>query len=1489
MKNPLGISSNRVGKGKITSFALLMAVMLPLLLAYNPFIGAIHSSTADLDPEFSSSGKDMFYTVTISNFGPDVVDEVRIYKNPLYGGFTDSSACENKAGWEKQFIESKKSCAYITRIENNGIVPGESDTFQFRATAPKAGCELEWKFETRDINGTRNNGTYVTLFDTTGIDNNSPIINKIVGDPKFICSGQECDFFVTPKTVISFDIKDSGECREGSGLDQCILRHRLKGGEWKEVPIEEFPFNFSFSESSEHELEVQCADGANNVGVDKEIFRVDAEAPITEKTIGNPLFPQEGFPQWISLETPITLKATDPNPQHASGVRATYWRNTLVADELCRNEESCIPCTNQNCPQWITYEGTIQNQEESCHLLEFYSIDNVNNAEQVQSHCMFVDATPPTITKELSDPKISCEEIGDDSCHFFITQNTNITLTCIDAGPHPSGNVTIFWRVRVVEGNNSGEWQEFVHQGEKVIFTFPENGDHELEYACIDAVENRAGPFTEIDKVSVQQPEIVKTVEGPQKGSCPPQQNDTCIIKANKTVIHVDVIDAESNQSAQGVSCQWGYTWKGSFFGWNEDAIPFQILFGEDSSHNLTIHCTDTFEPLHDEEIFLVDGKPPVTTKTYSQPHVMDTTGDACARFCAIREENVHQCIIQRCQSNQTVEWIGTKTSITLNAADEKSGVDETVKRVSRVDDQFCWNAKTQCQPCKGENCGEFSSYSIPFSIEEESCHLIEFYSTDQVNNTENRKWQCTFVDATAPEGNKTVGQPSIPCTNNQCDYMVGKNTPITLDCKDKGDHPVGQEKLFWRILPVSGVNDVNEINGNLPVNNGTGSKQTNQENRNIMNRTQGWKETENIPFTLHFTEDAPQILEFFCEDGLNNRNEIDREIFVVKSGPPESNLSFTGPVYDNGTSTWVDRATFISIITHDPDEPTGAMTSHYKVSLVEEASCLSKQVCAGRTPTSHNSSDWTLFTKPFNLPEESCHVIEHFSADSAGNKENVKWSCIFADHTPPITSIKAKGPSFSCAQWCELQRNDTEACMAENCDTDNGTNAIYPLWVSDITTLSFTALDPQPNPSGVKQTFFRVTEVQGSEACQNRDICLQQDGGGDLGIYSNESNISFDGCGVVEFFSIDNVNKTEEVQKECLFVQSQGPLPNKTVGEPNTKWDGKGNQTWYPDLQQRCWNGQNNSFDCWKVSLRTPITLDCSVGDGALDTMQVCFNVELDKEDLTEEYCQNKGVMEDGSCCLMKQPPITGHFHESSYHKLDFYCKDALGNKGPVDSEFFNVEGSPFTIPLHKRWNLISIPFVPFDERPSEILKGTKNISSVWTYDGSTNQWFVYTPDGNDQNDNLESIMPGWGYWVFAHEDDTLTIGGSLFSEGPILPTGRPVVAGWNLVGHYGTNEKEIIKDPYCADHDTFGRPVLCSLGSLVDTNNGFPKWSSVWTFINCGSHNESWVGLKTCGNSFTQVDSMYAGRGYWVEMEEKDNYAPATTCIWNNNWVCM
>jgi hypothetical protein len=531
---------------------------------------------------------------------------------------------------------------------------------------------------------------------------------------------------------------------------------------------------------------------------------------------------------------------------------------------------------------------------------------------------------------------------------------------------------------------------------------------------------------------------------------------------------------------------------------------------------------------------------------------------------------------------------------------------------------------------------------------------------------------------------------------------------------------------------------------------------------------------------------------------------------------------------------------------------------------------------------------------------------------------------------------------------------------------------------------------------SGVAATYYRISLLDNDTYCDG----INEDEGDFLDcddapaprdsffdVYTDiDLSIGEESCHLIEYYSVDNVDKTEEIKRQCVFVDDTGPDPIKTVGEPMDLWtpgeNGDPISYFYPEETAHCWDETGESIDCWEVTTVTPILMDCEDPDPHPSGEKgLCYNVEMDGEDITKKYCREYGgryhrrgseYMDTGSMCCIRFGPEDEvpdydvdcedfpyndecdetqdiecyqgrkklYFLEETEHNLKYYCKDKLKNKGPIDEEKFKVEGTNFEIPLYKKWNLISVPFTLLNDDP-EVVFGkifydgeqipveeiSDYIDSVWAYDpddemcekSEGSEWCVWTLD-EDAPDNLK-IKPGWGYWVmvtdkpelcdtegrrgrrcFWREEDPLwmIIGGSLFSPATTPPS-RNLQKGWNLIGYYGTSwELYPLDDANFVCGDAFQMPdryiygdkVYCSLNSLIDTQEGYPRWSSVWSFVNCGNHHTAWMGLNTCADPDSPIqsmlDRMYAGRGYWLELDVPDIYAPATTCLWNSDFEC-
>ncbi|MBI5061447.1 MAG: hypothetical protein HZB67_03980 [Candidatus Aenigmarchaeota archaeon] len=1204
-----------------------------------------------------------------------------------------------------------------------------------------------------------------------------------------------------------------------------------------------FTFSINILNESVHPFRVSTIDTQVPVGYQVYSFpniTVDCTKPTTTKSFIGPQKTADGV-EWIDGVTTINLTAVD-SPPHPSGVAATYYKNIIWKGETpCWDTNACNALARQygSPGDFILYEGPFQKNEESCHVLWYYSVDNVGNIEDMKVNCFFVDKTPPNITKSVGSPKVR----GDgQTFDWWVTQNTPINLNCSDVGPHPSNDVTIYWNYTV----DGGAAVTGSYNGESYDLYFPEDSVHRLEFWCKDAVEKESRHDIEVFKVDTVAPTITKTMLGTAGqdylGDCPPDDvSDVCYVADNgKGGVNVSVVDPDPTGhgcAVDMVNCTYYVWWHtdietcriagGKYDGDTQrcliDSRSFtnykEIIFSHDSTHDLHIECRDALGNLQvDDETFLVDSTPPVTTKTYGSPHSPAGINSGAPY----------------------PHWITSTTPITLNAMDAKVGVEKIYWRNIIVDDRYCQTEGSGCQNYRvpeGTNWTEVIGNTTVIYKPEESCHLIEFYAVDRLGNPEKSKRQCVFVDNTEPVATASTGNPKIACTPEQeCDYWVRDHvTNITLGCKYgvEEPHPAPLDKIQWRIK----IDD---------------------------NNWSAWNEASaNSGAKFTFNEDSVHTLEYKCNDTVGNEDDVKTKIYRVDSTPPTIDRTIGDPKVDkNGTWYVRDHVTPITFTAVDPD-PTekGCAIDNVTCAWNITSDCMPANLSVG----------WVAppFTLIFN--EDCTHTVRVKCKDSLGNEAKYNES-FKVDSTPPVTT-----------------KNYNQPCYP-NSDGRCGHNA--PEWITSASNITLSAIDPSVSGChvGVNQIWYRVTKVDDSY-CKNNSACQAATGSGDfidtvLPEQTKTFRIPEDSCHLIEYYSTDLLGNTEQTKRQCVYVDNQGPNVNKTIGDPKTKWDGRDNATFYPNLTARCWGTGQDAIECWKVTMFTPISISCIDPEPhPVDHNTICFNVELDAVDDTAKYC-DQGSMENGYCCMRRNSAPTIRFAEESQHDLKVYCKDALGNKGVVDEEKFKVEGTPFELSLHKKWNLISVPFVLLNNDISEVFSAIADkVETIWTYDGQSNKWFVFTPDGNDANDDLHTIDPGWGYWLMARNDTKIWIGGSLFNT-VRTPPSRTLVPGWNLIGPYGTDWQQYGPDDTCM-YDTpqnrYWDYAYCSLNSLVDTQEGYPKWSSLWTYVNC--HGTAvWKGINAC-TDVTSKNKVVAGYGYWIEMDSQDIYAPASVCYKHTN----
>jgi len=538
--------------------------------------------------------------------------------------------------------------------------------------------------------------------------------------------------------------------------------------------------------------------------------------------------------------------------------------------------------------------------EDSFHEIKYWAVDKCGNAEQPHYEIDIVDTLAPVTTKTVGTPNVTATGGYD----YYVNQSTQICLSATDAQPHPVGRVSIscdydWW---ATDPNEKPDGHVDVILDGQGCFTYGEDSYHKLTCTATDALGNNA-TLSEKDIVDTQAPTITKTIIGPSSGNCPPiSTGDTCFIDG-VTNISVTATDDQQPHPVEGVTCDWSYTVNNDepIIGQTGVSSPFIVHFLEESSHLLTITCRDALgNSVTDTETFLVDKTPPITTKTYTGLQYPNP----------ITELTLYP------------HWITNKTLITLTVNDagpHKSGIKETYYKVSLVDDSYC-ASQSACQQATGlakaydaASPKLMDGSSFPFTIPEDSCHLIEYYSVDNVDKTEQpANKQCVFVDNKAPNSSKVVGDPKYPCLDGEekCGPQgtwpakyVTTQTPINITCVDQLPHPVDNSKFCFKVtLGNEGLTGkyCNTYQG-----------QIDQDSSCCINQ-----------FTFNFLEESLHKIEWTCADALGNKGTTQIEWDNVDDTPP--NITIDDPNFIDS----IVRGCSLDVVTEIKDFKVGTNES---------------------------------------------------------------------------------------------------------------------------------------------------------------------------------------------------------------------------------------------------------------------------------------------------------------------------------------------------------------------------------------------------------------------------------------------------------------------------------------------------------------------------------------------------------------------------------
>ncbi len=417
-------------------------------------------------------------------------------------------------------------------------------------------------------------------------------------------------------------------------------------------------------------------------------------------------------------------------------------------------------------------------------------------------------------------------------------------------------------------------------------------------------------------------------------------------------------------------------------------------------------------------------------------------------------------------------------------------------------------------------------------------------------------------------------------------DYYVKTTTQFTLTATDCGS---GVDYIHYEIWWDS---------------NDDGSVDTNMHTEDV----------HNTAVTFHFGEESIHEIRWYAVDKLGNTEQQHVQEHAVDDTPPETKEKITGPQYPFEGKTYLDAETRIILTCEDPQpHPVDNVKIYYKYDV-------------DGSPV----KAWTEYTGEFGFPEESKHVLEYYCVDALGNTEATHSETYYVDHTKPVTTLVFGTPFVS-----------------------SGDSWITK-WITSQTPITLTPTDPdttgQGCNSGVAKTEYRVSLV-GDQYCRSAASgCSAATGSGDFLTYSTPFTVTGTSCHLVEYRSIDNVEKTEDYKREYVFVDNEAPVFNeKEVGDPKVEANIEGYDWYVTKNTQICVSAHDS--DPHPVG---GVSISCNVKQWNTDptgTPDKTYAVELDKEG-----------------CFQ--------YTEDSYHELTCTATDALGHsvnlveKDIVDTE---------------------------------------------------------------------------------------------------------------------------------------------------------------------------------------------------------------------------
>ena len=183
------------------------------------------------------------------------------------------------------------------------------------------------------------------------------------------------------------------------------------------------------------------------------------------------------------------------------------------------------------------------------------------------------------------------------------------------------------------------------------------------------------------------------------------------------------------------------------------------------------------------------------------------------------------------------------------------------------------------------------------------------------------------------------------------------------------------------------------------------------------------------------------------------------------------------------------------------------------------------------------------------------------------------------------------------------------------------------------------------------------------------------------------------------------------------------------------------------------------------------------------------------------------------------------------------------------------------FKIPLYAKWNLVSLPFKPFDSDIDAMLESfpdADKIMAIWHYDQCADDWLGYPDQG------LTDIVDGDAYWIrLPYNPPALNTSAGVwwvwgtdrpYEEAPV-PFNYEVCEGWNMVGFTATWNMT------ACSHEALSATDKEYLWNWWDTSFSFADYSRIYGWD---------PATQTWDWQLPGSATLVPGEGYWIAFEQ-------------------